>query len=335
MGKPRDDREEALDFRSVADLSADIAQWAARLPGDLELIVGVPRSGLLAANLLALHLNLPLTDVGGFVAGRVMTFGPRCPAEDPGTFLAKRRKVLVIDDSLWSGNSMRSVKETTKDVAAFHEVQYGAVYVVSREAGRRVDHFFAILRGQPRVFEWNVMHHEALGASCVDIDGVLCRNPLPEENDDGPRYREFLTNVQSLVRPGRTIGTVVTCRLEKYRSLTEQWMKRNGITYGRLVMFGVPGRQARAEPEARAGFKATAYRESGAVLFIESSLAEAIEIARLSGQSVLSMEGRRLVRPDWVPQQRALMSRAARLAVSNPLELLRRLRNRGKRFFFR
>lgn len=324
-----------MDYRSVADLSADLAQWAAHLPQDFDLIVGIPRSGLLAANLLALHLNLPFTDVEGFVAGRVMASGPRCLTRDSKAFLAQRRKVFILDDSLWSGRSMRAVKEATKAASLSHEVHYGAVYVVSALAGCCVDHFFTILPGQPRVFEWNVMHHEALGASCVDIDGVLCRNPLPEEDDDGPRYREFLATVQPVVRPGKRIATVVSCRLEKFRSLTEEWLKKNEIEYGQLVMLNLPDKAARAKPGVHAEFKARAYRDSGALLFIESSFVEAVEIARLSGRSVLSMEGRRLVRPGLVRERRALVSRAVRLGVSDPMELVRRMKNRGKRFLAR
>lgn len=36
------------------------------------------------------------------------------------------------------------------------------------------------------------MNHGILKKACLDIDGVLCVDPTPEENDDGPRYREFL-----------------------------------------------------------------------------------------------------------------------------------------------
>ena len=320
-----------MDYRSVADLSGDIARWVEHLPRDFDLIVGLPRSGLLAANLLALHLNLPFTDVEGFVAGRVMATGPRCASGDAEGFLARRRKVLVVDDTVSSGAQMSAARVATETSTTRHDVSYGAVYVISAAAGRSVDYYFAILNDQPRVFEWNLMHHEALAAACVDIDGVLCRNPLPEEDDDGPEYRRFVATVQPLVRPGRRIGTIVSCRLEKYRALTERWLKESGIEYDRLVMLALPDRAARAKPGVRAAFKAGAYRESGAVLFIESSFAEAVDIARLSGLSVISMEGRQLVQPEFFRRQRALLSRAVRLAGSNPLDLLRRLGRRTKR----
>ena len=321
-----------MDYRSTADLSADIALWAERLPRDFELVVGVPRSGLLAANLLALHLNLPLTDVDGLIAGRVMTAGPRCPSRDLEHLLTKHRKILVVDDSLWSGATMKRVKEATRNVTARHEIHYGAVYVISANAGRRVDHFFTVLSAQPRVFEWNLMHHEVLSASCVDIDGVLCRNPLPEENDGGSRYQEFLTCVEPCVRPGKRIATIVTSRLERYRPVTEEWLRRNKIDFDRLVMLTLPDGTSPATVEARAAFKARVFQESGAVVFVESSLEEAVEIARISGRDVISMEGRRLVRPNPVRRQRRLLSRAVSLAISDPRALLQRVSGRLKRW---
>ena len=66
-----------MNYRSVADLNRSIVSWLPSLPGDIELIVGVPRSGLLAANLLALHRNLPLTDIDGLLAGRIFESGDR------------------------------------------------------------------------------------------------------------------------------------------------------------------------------------------------------------------------------------------------------------------
>jgi uncharacterized HAD superfamily protein len=33
---------------------------------------------------------------------------------------------------------------------------------------------------------------QRLKKACFDIDGVLCADPLPEQNDDGEKYINFL-----------------------------------------------------------------------------------------------------------------------------------------------
>ena len=48
-----------MNYRSFADMNNDLVRNLARFPHDVDLIVGIPRSGMLPANLLALYLNKP------------------------------------------------------------------------------------------------------------------------------------------------------------------------------------------------------------------------------------------------------------------------------------
>jgi orotate phosphoribosyltransferase len=64
-----------VEYRTVAQLDDAVVSWLADLPRDIDIVAGVPRSGLLVANLLALHLNIPMTDVAGLVEGRVIQAG--------------------------------------------------------------------------------------------------------------------------------------------------------------------------------------------------------------------------------------------------------------------
>ena len=232
-----------MNYRSVADLNEAIKRWIAQLPQDLDIIVGIPRSGLLAANLLALYLNLPLTDVEGLCKGRILATGRRFDEKRVPDFSNKDLKVLVVDDSVNSGSQMEKVKKQIESAKLPYQIYYAAVYASPR-GHRYVDYWYEIV-DTPRCFEWNIMHHNILTDSCVDIDGVLCRDPTPEENDDGERYREFLVNVKPLVVPTKPIGWLVTCRLEKYRELTEMWLKKHGIQYNYLIMMNLPNKETR------------------------------------------------------------------------------------------
>jgi orotate phosphoribosyltransferase len=66
-----------MNFKSVADLNRDVREWMTSLPRDIDLVIGVPRSGMLVANLLALDFNLPLADLDGFLKGHIMAAGAR------------------------------------------------------------------------------------------------------------------------------------------------------------------------------------------------------------------------------------------------------------------
>jgi orotate phosphoribosyltransferase len=291
-----------MKYRSVADLDEDVVAWLPQLPADLELIVGIPRSGLLVASLLALHLNLPMTDVAGLIEGRVLQPGPRY-ADDVTGLLDEPRRVLVVDDSVLLGRQLETVKTRVQTARLAHTVRYAALYPAPASE-HHVDFYFEIVE-PPRCFEWNLMHHPwVLSKTCMDIDGVLCRDPTPAENDDGPQYRRFLASSDRRYLPTVPVRWLVTARLEKYRSLTEEWLRANGVEYGELIMMDYPDMAARRAANAYASFKADAYARTGALLFVESSPTLAAEIARLSGKSVFCLETRRMIDPEFLSRVR-------------------------------
>lgn len=286
-----------MNYRSIADLNLDIKRWIPELPNDLDLIVGIPRSGMLVANLLSLYLNLPLTDVEGLCEGRIFQSGPRLDSIRINV-LSKINKILVVDDSVYSGTQMKKIKVQLSGAGIPHKIYYGAVYV-SPEGYKYVDFWYKNV-DLPRIFEWNIMHHGVLTDSCLDIDGVLCRDPSPQENDDGDKYRQFISTVNPLVVPTKTVGWLVTCRLEKYRELTEKWLKEHGIKYNHLMMMDLPDKETRIALGTHADFKAKVYKTTNAALFIESSYSQAQEIARRAGKTVFCTETWQIVDQNYL-----------------------------------
>jgi orotate phosphoribosyltransferase len=301
-------------YRSVAELDEDVVNWLQRLPQDLELIVGIPRSGLLAGTLLALHLNLPMTDVDGLIEGRVLQAGPRYTG-DVSELLRKPRKVLVVDDSILLGRQLESVKARIRAAALPHTVSYAALYPAPGSE-QSVDFFFEVIK-TPRCFEWNLMHHPwVLSKTCMDIDGVLCRDPSPAENDDGPEYQQFLDAADRRYLPTAPVRWLVTARLEKYRAATENWLATNGVEYGELMMMDYPDMAARRAANAYASHKVEIYRRTGAILFVESSPTLAAEIARLSGKSVFCLETRKMIDPKLLPRVQRRTAELPRRALA-------------------
>ncbi|NRP74452.1 Orotate phosphoribosyltransferase [Ensifer psoraleae] len=285
-----------MQYRSIADMSATIAKNLHRLPGDIDLVVGIPRSGILAANLVSLTANIQMTDLDSFMAGKVFS----CGITKRSTLLERpfdeMRRVLVLDDSINGGSAMREArtKVATAGIAR-DKVIFAAVYG-TYERYEEADLVFEVVP-QPRLFQWNLMHHKFLEQSCVDIDGVLCLDPTNDENDDGPAYLRFLAEACPLHVPTRKIASLVTSRLEKYRPQTEAWLARRGIQYGELVMLDLPSKKERQRLAAHGRFKADIYRRSDAILFIESEHDQAVNIAKLSGKPVLCLETQEMITP--------------------------------------
>lgn len=274
-----------MNYRNIDDLNHCILQHLSILPRDFDLIVGVPRSGMFPANLLALYLNLPVTDIDSFRNGHIYQTGERGKTFNMNNI----HNVLVVDDSIATGKAMKKCRELLKDIEHLYNIQYCVIYAVPLHS-HSVDYFFEIV-DYPRFFQWNIMNHSILQKTCMDIDGVLCADPTPEENDDGEKYRHFLLNTPPLFIPKVTIGTLVTSRLEKYRPETEAWLQKNHVKYNKLVMQNLPDMAARQRANCHASFKAKEYGSStDNMLFVESSMTQAVEINRLTKKPVLCTE---------------------------------------------
>lgn len=323
-----------MNYRSVADLKSDTRRLGEQLPQDIDLVVGIPRSGLLAANLLCLYLDVPMTDVEGLCRGELFETGAR---HGESLEFAAVDTALVFDDSVYTGTQMTEVRERLADETFPFDVEYGAAYV-TLESREYVDHWAEVVP-VPRVFGWNVLHHAVLGNACVDIDGVLCRDPTPEENDDGDNYRQFLSEVEPNFQPADHIGWLVTCRLEKYREETEAWLDEHGIEYGELVMMDCPDMQTRRAAGDHAAYKARVYEEVEASLFVESSPEQAREICGRAGMPVFCYETSEMLQPGTVDVARRKSAAYLSKFGRNPLSfsrtagryLLRRASNRIRR----
>jgi len=278
-----------MNYKSITQLNWDILNWLQELPHGFDLIVGIPRSGLLIANLLSLYLNLPVTDVDGLLNNRVLSYGERLKSTTNRSLLKNDEKlnILVVDDSLWSGNQINDVRNQIMQRGLRHTIRYGVLYIFPGTQ-RQVDYFFEEVPF-PRIFQWNIMNSNVIEKSCVDIDGVLCLNPSEDENDDGVNYIQFLENAKPYWIPKVRIKAIVTCRLEKYRKITKTWLQKYCIEYESLHMMDLPDKIARIE-YGHAKYKAEIFNSIGAKYFIESSYKQACEISKLIQRPVFCVE---------------------------------------------
>ena len=282
-----------MHYRSIADLNACIVRNVHRLPDDLDLVVGIPRSGLLAASIVALQLNLPLSDFDGFLEGRLLGKGKRTLKNKARFSFGDIRKVLIVDDSVLSGGAITEARERIErwkaETGAAVETPFLAP-IVAPNKKHLVDFWFDACT-YPRIFEWNLMHHPILKDACFDIDGVLCRDPLDDENDDGERYLHFLQTVEPFCLPSVKVKAVVSARLEKYRDVTEAWLERAGVQYEQLCLLDSTPEERRQQG-LHSRHKADVCLRLKPSLFIESDPVQANEIAQLSGCPVFCFETR-------------------------------------------
>ena len=283
-----------MNVRTVADMNDAILRHLSSIPRSIDLVAGVPRSGLLAATLISLHLNLPLTDIQGLCEGRRFETGKRpLRTKASGSSHEEEPHVLVIDDCISKGQELAKVKKRIADAGVSGRFTYLAVYAFPDRP--EVADIVLEVVPRPMVFEWSFIHSSMLQHACVDIDGVLCVDPTPEEDDDGERYRNFLRTAKPLMVPTRYVGALVTARLEKYRPETEAWLAQHDVQYGQLLMMDFPTAVARRGKQA--SFKAEAFRATELRIFVESDARLAHDIAQLSGKPAIAFGTHTLYKP--------------------------------------
>lgn len=284
---------EKLNFITTSMLNNTIYKNISKIPKDVDLVVGIPRSGLLVANLIALYLNVKLTDIEGLRDNKIFNKGNTSKCNNEIKDISECRKILVVDDSVFNGDAINKAKEELRDFSYKEKLIFMTVYTT--EHGKdKVDIYFEICN-PPRMFEWNLMRHNLLEKCCFDIDGVLCVDPTYEQNSDEKKYDEFLKTATPLFLPNKKIGHLVTSRLEKNRALTEQWMDEHGIQYGNLKMMPYKNREERMRANNHAEHKAEYYKNTDALLFVESSYIQAVKIAEIAKKPVFCIETQQII----------------------------------------
>lgn len=283
-----------MKYVTLADMALTIRANFHKVPHDIDFVAGVPRSGVLAASVIAEFLNAPLIDIDSFVFGAAPTGGRRMRSHR-GTGLAKPR-VLVVDDTIFHGTSMMAAKEKLAPLADRYSFAYLAVYLEGPCSD--VDIWLEDLRPYTAnfasfvLYEWNIIHHipRVMDACLYDIDGVLCVNP-PDERSGQP-YVDHIKGAAPLFTPSVRIGGLVSYRLAKYEDITRRWLDAHGITYGNLTLFPADSWEARARTGiSPAEFKAEVYRAStSAKLFVESDDSQARTIFSLVAKPVYCVE---------------------------------------------
>jgi len=271
-------------FLKTVDLMRDAQILASKLPPSTSRIVGVARSGLCAATMVAMLLHRPLSIVrqsmgdvvdggnGWRLTGNTSSDGP----------------VVIIDDTVMTGNSFKHITPIVKK--KFPNVLTAAVYV-NPNAKIKPD-IWAKDLAWPHILEWNVFNSILSPAMAVDFDGILCHDCPRGSDDDGPKYLEFIRGATPLYLPRKVpIPLIVTARIERYRKDTEDWLRRHDIKWYNLTMHPAKTLGERMKDNIPA-YKARHYKlwadkykvRPGPMIFMESEDWQAREIAKLSGK---------------------------------------------------
>lgn len=264
-----------LDYKNYRDfnfVNALIANNLQKIPSDVDLVVGIPRSGLIVSTLIAEYTNKPSTDIFSYLAG-VGNYKLNSGSFAPSTNYEAVHTVLLVDDAMGVGLTMERAKSMIS--AKFPNVKIiTCVAFVEAFSVEKVDLYFLILKDQ--FLPWSILKR-GISDACVDIDGFLTEDVPADMDDDGIKYVQFLTMQRPKFIPDRKINTLVTGRLSKYRKITEEWLRSHNVLYGSLIMCPLGSKKER-DSQDMGHYKAEVFKRLSTPLFIESDYREAKQI---------------------------------------------------------
>lgn len=146
---------------SYEQLVKDSKAFALTLPKDIDYIVGVPRSGMLVATIIACQLDLPLsmftdswleTEMVGSIAFPNIGRNPITPLENREKEF--KPKILFVDDYYNSGATIRGIRKYRNNNRLLSDDIYAVLYY-EKDCNK---HGFDIgfLEVEKPIFEWSL-----------------------------------------------------------------------------------------------------------------------------------------------------------------------------------
>lgn len=222
-------------FVRLEEMLAWGVHWASSLKADYDLIVGVPRSGLLVANIISVKLGRPLAAPDMLLSGACWHGGKK-------GVMPEKPRLLLVDDSIHSGGTMAAAVEAVRKALPRASIETAAL-IAAPGSEKLVDHYFTVVK-IPRLFEWNMLHVRK-GSLVCDLDGVICENCPPGTDADERLYTAWVKNARPYLIPAFEVDCVLSARLEKYRADTEAWLAAHGVRYRDLVLWDLQDRSER------------------------------------------------------------------------------------------
>lgn len=223
-------------YISLKDLYDWIVDWIKEIPPDIDLIVAIPRSGLLVGCLISVLRGKPLTTPDLFIKGKYWK----------SKHMKNRiiKNVLLVDDSATTGNTITKNFDLLKKAKPTIKIIKG-VLLATNDSKQVIDTYHKIIP-QPRIFEWNIMHGKRFRLA-VDLDGVLSEECPPGVDLNEGLYLKWLLNAKPLRIPEFEIDAIISNRLEIYRELTEKWLGKNNIRYKKLYLWNINSKLERKD----------------------------------------------------------------------------------------
>lgn len=247
-------------FTRTEDLARDALKLIKFVPPDCKAIIGIPRSGMIPASILAAHLQLPLGELQ--TDGKIRLLGAGGRGKFSYTKDNTYSKYFIVDDSCHGGGSLRKAR------AKCQEPKQNCVWAVvyNRDNHKEPDVWAVDL--DHHSFDWNI-HNNGQVVGQTIIKGL----------SGGLAYSfDCFTNSERQIVPRLHKPPLVVATQSK--AYCEEWFKKWGIQVQNLII---------TDNDSPVEFqKAKHYKASNCSIFFEPDNNQCQAIANLSKKPVIN-----------------------------------------------
>jgi hypoxanthine phosphoribosyltransferase len=224
--------DKRIKFVTVNDLCLWTCEWIKTFPISFDVIIGIPRSGMIIGGIIASILDKPLASPESLKA----------VLRKSGLEERDSINALLVDDTVVTGKHLSAVLAAIRACSSKLNITTGAL--IAREDSKHLVDLSYKLIPHPRIFEWNLIHYKR-GKIATDLDGVICENCPPGVDSDEDSYIEWIKNAKPFLIPSFELDIIVSNRLEKYRAETEKWLRLHGVQYKQLILWSLDSKEYR------------------------------------------------------------------------------------------
>lgn len=161
-------------YITLNDMMQTVRRNIWKIPHDIDFVIGVPRSGMICGSVVSEFINVPLIDLNSFVQGVEPSGGMRLSLVKSNSGNTKP-KVLMMDDTVFNGTSMRKSKTILQPFKDRYEFVYCVCYLEGK-AVDEVDIYLEDVRCNTDViYEWNIFnHHPHIMKRCMYVIWMVC-----------------------------------------------------------------------------------------------------------------------------------------------------------------